>query len=175
MKSAFAVSFLVALTACGGGAPAPAPVPATPEVAARMLQSAPTGAIPVLAAKQAGPAAAVTVTGRIAAIAKGTAAFTLMDPSLPYCGEKHAEGCKTPWDYCCESKATRVASQLAVEAHGADGKPLATPSLGDLRLLDRVAVTGKLVHDEHGNATLVATGWFREQRPTLADGLRWPE
>ena len=175
MKSALLLSFLAAFPACSAEAlPTPAAAPSA-AVAALMLHAAPSGALPVLAAKQAGVADKVTVTGRIHGIVKGLAAFTLMDPSLAYCGEKHAEGCKTPWDYCCETKAVRVQSQLAIEARGADGNPLATPSLGDLRLLDRVSVTGKLEKDSHGNLVLVASGWFREQRPTLVDGLRWPE
>lgn len=175
MKSTLLLSALVVFAACSGEKPPPAAPSASPAVAALMLATAPSGAIPVLAAKQAGAADKVTVTGRIHSIVKGAAAFTLMDPSLAYCGEKHAEGCKTPWDYCCETKATRVQSQLAIEARGADGQPLPTPSLGDLRLLDRISVTGKLVNDEHGNLVLIASGWFREQRPTLVDGLRWPE
>jgi hypothetical protein len=174
MKSVSLLSLLVVFAACSGDQ-TPSPQPASPAVAALMLGAAPPGAIPVLAARQAGATDRVTVTGRIHAIAKGSASFALMDPSLAYCGEKHAEGCKTPWDYCCETKDTRVRSQLAVEARGADGKPLTTPSLGDLRLLDRVSVIGKLEKDEHGNLVLVASGWFREQRPTLVDGLRWPE
>ena len=47
-------------------------------------------------------------------------------------------------------------------------------ALPGLRLLDRIAVKGKLVHDAHGNATILADGWFRRDRPPLRDGLRWP-
>ncbi len=176
MKPVSLVSFLVVLAACSSGETA-APQPPSAAVAALLLANAPAGtATPVLAIKQAPPAGKVAVTGRINSIVKGAAAFTLMDPALPYCGEKSPEdGCKTPWDYCCESKETRVQNTLAVEARGADGKPLPTPSLGDLRLLDRVIVTGNIEKDVHGNLVLLANGWFREQRPTLADGLRWPQ
>jgi nitrogen fixation protein len=31
------------------------------------------------------------------------------------------------------------------------------------------------VVDEHGNHTVLATGWYREQRPNLPADTRWPE
>jgi hypothetical protein len=152
-----------------GTAPAPA-------VAALMLASAPPGAVGVTAAKGKGTADQVVVTGRVASTVPGYAVMTLMDLSLPYCGEVNKEDkCKTPWDWCCDSAATRTANSMVVEARGADGKPLATPGLGDLRLLDQVTVAGKLVKDEHGNFTLLATGWHRDARPTLPDYVVWPQ
>ena len=115
-----------------------------------------------------------TWSGRIANVVAGFAVFTLMDSSLPYCGEKNKEdGCKTPWDYCCESSDTRTANSLLVEVRDAKGKPIAG-SLGDLRLLDAVTVVGKLTKDEHGNHVLLATGWHRDARPELPADLRWP-
>lgn len=164
------------LAACGNGENgAPTLVAPSAAVAARQLAQEPAGAIGVLAAKEKGPAEAVTVTGRLASSVQGLAVFTLMDLAIPYCGETNPEDhCKTPWDYCCETAETRTKNALVVEARGADGKPLATPGLG-LRLLDRVAVTGRLTKDEHGNFTLLATGWYRQQRPELPGDLRWPQ
>jgi hypothetical protein len=157
----------------GGAGAAPAPPPA---VAALWLPTAPAGAIGVVDAKAKGPADQVAVTGRVASIVRGYAAMTLMDLSLPYCGEVNKEDkCKTPWDWCCDTAATRTANAMVVEARGPDGRPLATPSLGDLRLLDRVTVTGKLVKDEHGVFTLLATGWHRDARPELPDYVKWPQ
>lgn len=166
------------LAACGGeaGTPAPAPALPSPEVTARMLPNDPGAAASVLNAKQDGPQERVTVHGRIASIVKGYAAFTLMDTSLPYCGEVNKEDrCKTPWDYCCEKVETRTANALAVELRNADGKPLATPVLPDLRLLDEVKVVGQLTKDEHGNFALNAEGVFKVARPSLPEGLRWPQ
>ena len=48
-------------------------------------------------------------------------------------------------------------------------------ALPKLRLLDLVAVKGKLVKDGHGNVIVRATGWFRRDRQELGDDLRWPE
>ncbi len=64
---------------------------------------------------------------------------------------------------------------LVVEARGADGKPLKAGALSGLRLLDLVAVKGKVEKDEHGNVTVVTSGWFTRERPKLREGLRWPE
>jgi hypothetical protein len=172
------MSLVLSLAACSGGSDSGvegvSAKPPTPAVAALMQAQAPTGAIEVAQAKAGGPADKVAVRGRISTVTTGRAAFGLMDTGIAYCGEKHAESCKTPWDYCCEKAATRTANTIVVEARGADGQPLATPSLGDLRLLDLVVVTGKLVKDEHGNFTLLATGWHRQARPKLPAGLRWP-
>ena len=128
----------------------------------------------MLDARKGGAADSRVVSGRIANVVSGFAVFTLMDSSLPYCGEKNKEdGCKTPWDYCCESSDTRTANSLLVEVRDAKGKPIAG-SLGDLRLLDAVTVVGKLTKDEHGNHVLLATGWHRDARPELPADLRWP-
>lgn len=179
MKTTFWSVFLgVALTACGGephAQPAPATAP-TPTIAGMLLASEPAGALGIAASKQKGPADRVVVTGRVANLVPGAAVMTLMDLAIPYCGETNKEDhCKTPWDYCCESPDTRTANALLVEVRGADGQPVATPSLGDIRLLDHVTAVGRLVHDDHGNSVLLATGWYRKARPELPNDLHWPQ
>lgn len=166
----------VVLTACADERPTPsAPAAPSAAVAALMRAAEPAGAIGIAAAKQRGAAESIVVTGRIASIVKGFAVFSLMDLAIPYCGETNKEDkCKTPWDYCCESTETRTKNALLVEARSADGKPLPTPALG-LQLVDRVAVSGKLTKDEHGNFVLLADGWFRQERPQLPDYVRWPQ
>jgi hypothetical protein len=177
VKSWSACVLSCALLAACGGSESMTVVPAAPSaaVAALMRTAEPAGAIQVAASKQRGAADSVVVTGRIANIVKGFAVFTLMDLAIPYCGETNKEDkCETPWDYCCESTEVRSANSILVEARGADGKPLATPSLG-LQLVDRVAVSGKLTKDEHGNFVLLADGWFRQERPQLPAYVRWPQ
>lgn len=177
MKTLFSMCVWVVMAACGGSnaeAPKPAQAPSA-AIAALALKTEPANAVAVAAAKKGG-AAPVAVTGRLYAMTPGFAQFKLMDLAVPYCGETNKEDkCKTPWDYCCESKDHILANTLVVEARSADGKTLATPSLGDLRLLDLVVVTGKLEADDHGNQVLVATGWFKKARPTLPDYVQWPQ
>ena len=169
---------LLALGACGADAATGGPpsVAASPAMMKYVLAKDPGDAEGVKAAKTAGVVERVTVLGRIGRrIEKGFAMFTLVDTELPYCGEKNKEDkCTTPWDYCCEEDKIPAYS-LLVEVRGADGKPIATPALPDMRLLDLVKVTGKLVTDEHGNLSLLADGLFRVQRPKVRDGLLWPQ
>lgn len=170
---------LLLLAACGADASSNGPptAAANPALAKFVLAKDPGEAMAVKAAKAKGAAERVVVSGRIGVRHEpGLALFTLVDIELPYCGEKNKEdNCKKPWDYCCESKDTIIANSLLVEVRGADGKPIATPSLPDLRLLDAVKVTGKIVTDDHGNLVLLADGLFRTERPKVRDGLDWPQ
>lgn len=179
MKTSFPVVVCIALAACGGStepSKAPTPKPASPAVAALMLPKAPANALGVKAAKEKGPADEVAVTGRLYDITAGFAVLKIMDLAIPYCGETNKEDkCKTPWDYCCESKDVQSSNSLLVEARDAAGTPIATPSLGDLQRLDRITVTGKLEKDEHGNLVLLAKGWHRDDRPSVPDYVKWPQ
>jgi len=168
---------LSVLAACGARSTTiVAPPPASPDATKLVLATPPGAALSVVDAKQKGARPEVVVTGRIADVVKGRFAFTIMDLAVPYCGETNKEDhCKTPWDYCCESKERIAANSLFVEARGADGKPIATPALPDLRLLDKVAVKGAIEADAHGNLVLVATGVFRADRPTVPADLKWPQ
>jgi hypothetical protein len=134
--------------------------------------------IPVKQAKEKGPGEEVIVEGRVSNIVKGVAAFNLIDASLDYCGQKDREdSCKTPWDYCCIANDERAAATVSVEKRGPDGKVLAAGA-GDLpaiRLLDLVAVKGKIEKDEHGNVTIVETVRFVRERPNLPEDVHWPE
>ena len=120
-RAAAAAPFLLvlALVACGSkeepakGGPAPA------VLSQLTLGAKPEGAIGVVDARKGEAKDAAVVTGRVASVVSGYAAMTLMDLSLPYCGEKGEDGCKTPWDYCCEDRETRAANSLAVETEAA--------------------------------------------------------
>jgi hypothetical protein len=164
---------LLSLVACGGKEAPAKGGPALAVLPQLTLATKPEGAVGVLEARKPDAKDALVVSGRVAAVVSGYAALTLMDLSLPFCGEKGDDGCKTPWDFCCESRETRTANSLAVEFRDQDGKPIAG-QLDDVRLLDAVTVRGKLVRDEHGNPILLAEGWHRDARPTLPADVRWP-
>lgn len=166
---------LVSLAACGGSS-GPGPEPAMAAALAPFILDADPGeAMGVAGARGAAPADQVVVAGRISTVVTGSGAFVLMDASLPYCGERNPEDkCPTPWDYCCETADTRRTHSITVEARDAAGKLVASPGLGILRECDMVAVRGRLVKDDLGNVTLLATGWYRRQRPELPDYVNWP-
>ncbi len=164
--------------ACGDKKePSADPAPAKPSALASLeLKADPGEALAVVDAVAAAPKDDVVAVGRIGNIVKGFATFNLVDKTLDYCGAGGAmENCATPWDYCCIAADEKAAHTLVVEVHGDNGEVLEADSLPGLRLLDLVVVKGKIQKDEHGNATILATGWYRRERPKLRDGLNWPE
>ncbi len=67
-----------------------------------LVQNEPADAVPVgVARKQSENGQEVTLFGIIGGSSKpfveGLAAFTIVDPKVPYCADE--EGCPTPWDY----------------------------------------------------------------------------
>lgn len=101
----------------------------------------------------------IAVEGRIGGSEKpfvdGVAAFTIVDPAIPYC--QADEGCPTPWDYCCQTDQLKTGTAL-VKIVGADGNPIlkdARELLG-VKELSRVVVLGKASRDEAGNLTVLA-------------------
>lgn len=170
-----AVAFAAAGTSCGPAESEGSAPPAAPELQRYVLHERPAAGRSVLEAKQAEPGTKLVVEGRVARIVKGFGVFTLVGKELPYCGETNKEdGCKTPWDYCCETSETITKQSLGVEVRDANGQPIAAATLPELRLLDHVAVAGTMTQDEHGNRVLLADGWFRIERPDLPADVRWP-
>jgi len=171
---------LLFLAGCGGG-DEPAPEETTTEAGASLasytLAADPGDALSVIDAKGEKEGAEVVVVGRIGNIVKGYATFNLVDTELDYCGAgaDPLDDCPTPWDYCCIPKQTKTMATLTVEARSEDGKVLRAAELPGLRLLDLVLVKGRIETDEHGNVTVVASGWLKRERPKLREGLHWPE
>ena len=140
------------------------------------MKADPGMAYSVADAKEELPEEEFIVVGRIHRMVKGFASFTLMDDKLDYCGEVNPEdGCKTPWDYCCDTAEDRLANSLNVQFEDENGKTIKGAVPGDLRHCDLVVVRGKVSKDEHGNVTIHAREFFRRERPTLADDVQFPE
>jgi hypothetical protein len=125
-----------------------------------LVKSELAGAIPVGEARdKSEDGQEITLVGRIGGSSKpfveGLAAFTIVDPKVPYCAPD--EGCPTPWDYCCETDA--VKSNIAtVKVVDEAGKPV-TQSARDLlkvKELAMVVVKGKAKRDDQGNLTVAA-------------------
>jgi len=152
------------------------PPAANPGLPGLTLTAEPDNALSVTDAKAAVPKDDVVVVGNIRNVVKGFASFQLTDLKLDYCGSgsDSMETCPTPWDYCCLPQNEVNAATLIVEAHDKDGKVRKVEKLS-VRHCDLVVVKGKLTKDEHGNVTIVASGWFTRSRPMLHDKVRWPE
>lgn len=131
---------------------------------AYLADSEPAGAMPVGEARaKSEDGQEVTLVGLIGGSSKpfveGLAAFTIVDPKVPYCAAD--EGCPTPWDYCCQTDAVKdnIATIKLVDE---SGKPVATSARDLLKVkeLSTVVVKGKAKRDEQGNLTVAANQVF---------------
>jgi hypothetical protein len=172
---------LAALGGCGKPAPAAPPTSSGSSEAYRLSTAADlTDAVPVLEVKEADPpladGAEVAIVGRIRQMADGV--LTVVDDrEVHYCGKTEDVdcGCPTPWDYCCTNPRALKRASLTIEVQDAAGRSVPEDAMG-LRLLDLIAVRGKLSKDEAGTLVLTSSGtWYRRERPELPDGLEWPE
>jgi hypothetical protein len=159
-------SVLLSASACSRSEPSASP-PAKSDLPERFaLATEPPSPIPVSEARaRARTGDSLVVVGRVGGAKKvfvdGAALFTLVDPSLPACGEGRADDCHTPWDYCCNDPAELAAHTLTVEF--SDGGTLLKQNPRGFHGLDHlktVVVQGSARKDEAGNLTLVATGIF---------------
>ncbi|QEG38422.1 hypothetical protein UC8_03790 [Roseimaritima ulvae] len=125
-----------------------------------LVDSEPAGAVGVGQARQDSENdQAVTLVGIVGGSTKpfvdGLAAFTIVDPKVPYCAAD--EGCATPWDYCCETEAVKdnIATVKVVDA---EGKPVATDARELLKVkeLSTVVVEGTAQRDDQGNLSVLA-------------------
>lgn len=126
-----------------------------------LTASEPTGAVAVGKARettQDGDSVLLvgTIGGSTQPFVEGAAAFTIVDPSVPYCAAE--EGCPTPWDYCCTQDQVKdnIATVKIVDTSGNTVAEDARPLLG-VRELSTVVVQGEAQRDEHGNLTVAAT------------------
>ena len=170
-----AVACVGAIVGCDGDDAPTTPPPAQPtaESAAALpsslfLAKAPEGAIELAAAKKsAKPGDEIVVRGRVAGqmepLAPNRAILTLLDASVKTCDQMPGDGCKTPWDACCEPRESLQASTATIQIVDAGGKPLKTTLRGanGIEPLKEVTVVGK-VKDSGGADTLVidATGLY---------------
>jgi hypothetical protein len=138
-----------ALAGCGGSStPADdASAQAGPGATTWLLADMPSGAVPVAQAKQtAREGDQVVVRGRIGGrpdpMSHDVAMFVMMDPALPSCRER-GDGCRKPWDYCCETTETITANSATVQLIDDARDPMAI-NLGThgFEPLDEVVVVG---------------------------------
>ena len=129
-----------------------------------LAESEPAGAMPVGEARaKSEDGQEITLVGLIGGSSKpfveGLAAFTIVDPKVPYCAAD--EGCPTPWDYCCQTDAVKdnIATIKLVDE---SGKPIASSARDLLKVkeLSTVVVKGKAKRDEQGNLTIAANQVF---------------
>lgn len=152
MTVTIAATVLLSLTACDRSENPAAGEDATASTGsavvntehAWVLASAPGDAVSILDAKASAKEGDEIVLrgrigGRASPIAGDSPVFTIVDLGLPYCGEVEEEGCKTPWDYCCETPETVTRHSATVQIV-TDG--VADPVAAGLEPLDELILIG---------------------------------
>jgi hypothetical protein len=138
-------------SASGGG-------PTDPLPAGLIAATAPAGAKGVIEVKGSakdGDDVVVrgVVGGREDPVAANQAILTLLDAGVTTC-DKMDDGCKTPWDACCEKDLP--AKIATVQVVGADGKPLKSDlSAAGVKPMKQVVVAGKARVPADGKALII--------------------
>ena len=121
----------------------------------------PEGALDVIAARdKVKDGDDIVITGRIGGSESpwidGRLTFPIVDGSLKACSDIEGDGCKTPWDYCCETDKLPGATAL-VKVVDKDGKAVSgdPKKMLNVKELSTVVVKGKAKRDEAGNLTVL--------------------
>jgi hypothetical protein len=164
------VSAAMALIGCGEGNSEGETTSQSSTSPTWLLVSAPEDARSVVEAKsQATEGETIVLRGRIGGralpMSDDSPVFTVMDLSIPHCGETAHDSCPAPWDYCCETPETIAAHSATVQVVGDDGRPI-TQSLtaSGLSPLDEVIVVGTVgARPNERVLTVKATGVYRAE------------
>jgi hypothetical protein len=139
-------------------------VNSTPSQSEYLTTSEPANAVPVGKARESvmddQPVTLIgTIGGSPEPFVAGLAAFTIVDPKVPYCPPE--EGCPTPWDYCCTQDQVKdnIATVKIVDKSGNPVESDARQLLG-AKELSTVVVQGTAQRDAEGNLTVAATKVF---------------
>jgi len=135
----------------------------TPEVslpANLILSAEPPNAIGVKDAKATSDEELVVrgrIGGRVDPFVPSSAIFLLVDKSLKMCNELHGDGCRTPWDYCCEPRENLLAAMATVQVVGDDGRPLNAGLRGrnGLEPGAEVVVVGRRASNENAGTLVI--------------------
>lgn len=152
------------IAGCGGAEVAEQAATTTSADSAYLASSEPADAMPVGEAREkATDGEELTLVGLIGGSSEpfvdGLAAFTIVDPKIPYCADD--EGCPTPWDYCCTQDQVKdnIATVKVVDESGAPVSKTARDLLG-VNELATVVVHGVAKRDEQGNLTVETSDVF---------------
>jgi len=168
MRTTLLLAFTVVL---GCTAEAPSDDLASTLPSSFFLKATPANAKPLIEVKasaKAGDEVAFKcrIGGRAEPFVDGRAIMVVIDPSLPSCADNPGDSCPKPWDYCCETQETLVASTATVQLVDGKGNPLKS-SLKDnsgLSVLAWITVVGKVAENAEGRFVVNATGVFVEKQ-----------
>lgn len=148
----------------GGTTRGPAAAPAAVIPATFFVDTAPADAKGIVELKKDAKAGdSVVMHGRIAGredpFTAGRASFMMTDMTLPIC----EDGCKTPWDHCCEDAKEIASNAATVQLVDEKGEVVKAPANGvhGLKPNAEVIVVGKVKSkDDAGNMVVDVTKVF---------------
>ena len=168
ISACFVLTFALVLTGCGQSGTAEREG-SNAGPAAWLIDSEPAGALAVAEAKsqvQAGDEVVVRgrIGGRVNPMSDDSPVFTIMDLSVPHCGQMGEEDhCPTPWDYCCETAESKRANAATVQVVDAQGSPVGDKlAASGLNNLDEVVLVGTVGPRPNQDVLMIrATGVYR--------------
>jgi hypothetical protein len=121
--------------------------------------------------KSAKEGSEVVVVGRVGGrkdpFVAGRAILMLTDTTVKACGERGCDdGCKTPWDFCCEPPENLSANTVTVQVVDVEGKPLKNELRGvaGIKPLSELVIRGRVAPGSGEKSMVVnATGIFVKQ------------
>lgn len=92
----------------------------------------------------------------------GRAVFTIVGNGIRDCSAKDDDHCKTPWDYCCDTRKDIAAQSATIQVVDAAGKPIKLDMKGvqGLKELSDVTVVGTAVVADGKSLVVQATGVY---------------
>ncbi len=134
------------------------------------LKTKPVNALSVVEARKQSNAGAKVILigdigGRVPPFIGNRAALILADETaITSCDKKHGDGCKTPWDYCCDTPKTIAESILTVQVLDSNGTVIKASLKGfvGLKELSKVIIVG--TYDDTStkeNVIVNATGIYK--------------
>jgi hypothetical protein len=149
ISACLASTVLLGLSGCGDqGTASNSSTSAATVTPSWLINDRPSEWLEIGSAKQTVEAGqTVTLRGRIGGrdnpISSESAAFVMVDVSIPSCADIEGDNCPKPWDYCCEPRESLAANIATVIVLDEDGTHTRV-NLNDAGLspLDEVMVTG---------------------------------
>ena len=174
MKPTILFLTLFALVSCKQETTAPSSTDTTPTAPTTasalndiLLPAAPANPVSITEArKDPTPGKEVTISGDIigrdTVFVPNRAVLILGDPDvITSCNRNAADGCKTPWDVCCDDPDVVTASIATIQVADADGQlhKSGLKGLGGMKELSQLVVQGTIAEDSGpDNLIINATG-----------------
>lgn len=131
------------------------------------LTDEPAGAVPVEEAKKTAKVGdTVTVRGRVGGSKEpfvvGRAIFTLVGRGIPACTDVPGHGCRTPWDYCHETRPAIAEHSATIQVVDGAGSVLKESPKGwnGIKGLSELVVVGTVSQTDGDTLLINATGLY---------------